>query len=88
MLYFLFALETYDHRKNTMQQTGTVIRFNKIKGYGFIQSEIDNQEIFVHFSEVQAAGYKELKVGQRISYTLKQGERGAFATHVQVTEAC
>lgn len=69
-----------------MQYNGTVIRFNKIKGYGFIKSETDNQEIFVHFSEVQAAGYKELQVGQRISYTLKQGEKGAFATHVQVTE--
>ena len=69
-----------------MQQQGTVIRFNKIKGYGFIQSEADNHEIFVHFSEVQAAGYKELKAGQRISYTLKQGEKGVFATHVQVTE--
>ncbi|MDX2346938.1 MAG: cold shock domain-containing protein [Legionella sp.] len=67
-----------------MQHTGTVIRFNKIKGYGFIKAETDNQEIFVHFSEVQAAGYKELKAGQHISYTLKQGEKGAFATHVQV----
>jgi cold shock protein len=69
-----------------MQHKGTVIRFNKIKGYGFIKPETDDQEIFVHFSEVQAAGYKELAVGQRITYTLKQGEKGAFATDVQVTE--
>jgi|TARA_R110002126_G_scaffold273866_1_gene418727 CspA family cold shock protein len=67
-----------------MQHKGTVIRFNKIKGYGFIKSETDSQEIFVHFSEVQASGYKELKVGQHISYTLKQGEKGVFATDVQV----
>ncbi|MBI2785249.1 MAG: cold shock domain-containing protein [Legionella longbeachae] len=69
-----------------MNQTGTVKRFNKIKGYGFLSADADNHEIFVHFSEVQAAGYKELKVGDRISYTLNQGERGAFATQVQVID--
>ncbi len=53
-------------------QTGTVKRFNKIKGYGFITPDSSEDEVFVHFSEVQAAGYKELKEGQRISYTLMQ----------------
>jgi cold shock protein len=63
---------------------GTVNRFNKIKGYGFITPEEGETEVFVHFSEIQMAGYKELKEGQRISYELAQGERGAFATQVQV----
>ena len=65
--------------------TGTVKRFNKIKGYGFITPD-DNadSEVFVHFSQVQIAGYKELKEGQRISYELEKGERGAFATKVVV----
>jgi CspA family cold shock protein len=65
-------------------QTGTVIRFNKIKGYGFISSDSDAKEIFVHFSDVQSEGYKELKEGQRVHYILKQGERGDFATQVSV----
>ncbi len=65
-------------------QTGTVKRFNKIKGYGFIAPDASESEVFVHFSEVQAAGYKELKEGQRISYILEQGERGEFATEVNV----
>ena len=65
-------------------QTGTVIRFNKIKGYGFISGDSDNKEIFVHFSDVQTEGYKELKEGQRVNYILKQGERGDFATQVNV----
>jgi cold shock protein len=65
-------------------QTGTVKRFNKIKGYGFITPDNGGNEVFVHFSEVQTAGYKELKEGQRISYTLEKGERGEFATHVVV----
>ncbi|WP_409371297.1 cold-shock protein [Legionella quinlivanii] len=67
-----------------MTQTGTVQRFNKIKGYGFLISDKDKQEVFVHFSEVQSTGYKELAIGQRVSYTLNKGERGEFATQVQV----
>jgi len=65
--------------------TGTVNRFNKIKGYGFITPDNGQTEVFVHFSEVQTAGYKELKEGQRVSYTLNQGERGEFATQVNIT---
>lgn len=67
-------------------QKGSVIRFNKVKGYGFIKSDEDDNEVFVHFSEVQTEGYKELKIDQRISYVLKQGERGDFATQVQIIE--
>lgn len=65
-------------------QTGTVKRFNKIKGYGFIAPDNGGNEVFVHFSQVQIAGYKELKEGQRISYELENGERGEFATNVKV----
>lgn len=67
-----------------MNQTGIVQRFNKIKGYGFILSDNDSQEVFVHFSEVQETGYKELTIGQRVSYILKKGEKGNFATQVQI----
>lgn len=67
-------------------QIGTVKRFNKIKGYGFITPDVGEDEIFVHFSEVQSDGYKELKEGQRISYILAQGERGDFATQVKVID--
>jgi len=65
-------------------QTGTVIRFNKIKGYGFIAADTDDKEIFVHFSEVQSEGYKELKEGQRVSFLIKNGDRGEFATQVNI----
>lgn len=67
-------------------QTGTVKRFNKVKGYGFITPDSNKGEIFVHFSEVQSDGYKELKEGQRVSYTLAQGDRGEFATQVKVID--
>lgn len=67
-------------------QTGTVKRFNKIKGYGFITPDEGSGEVFVHFSEVQSEGYKELKEGQRIRYTLSHGERGDFATQVVIID--
>ena len=65
-------------------QTGTVKRFNKIKGYGFITADEGEAEVFVHFSEVEIAGYTELKEGQRISYVLADGERGPYATKVTI----
>ena len=66
------------------KQLGTVNRFNKIKGYGFITPDVGEAEIFVHFSEVTMAGYKELNENQRISYILMEGEKGLFATKVEI----
>jgi CspA family cold shock protein len=65
-------------------ETGTVKRFNKIKGYGFITPDSGEAEVFVHFSEVQMSGYKELLEGQKISYVLSKGDRGDFATQVKL----
>jgi CspA family cold shock protein len=65
-------------------QTGTVKRFNKIKGYGFITPDNGGNEVFVHFSQIQMETYKELKEGQRVSYELEQGERGEFAAKVVI----
>jgi CspA family cold shock protein len=65
-------------------QTGIVKRFNKIKGYGFITPDGNDAEIFVHFSEIQTPGYKELQTGQKISFTIANGERGEFAKEVCV----
>ncbi|MDP3561352.1 MAG: cold-shock protein [Legionellaceae bacterium] len=64
--------------------TGSVSRFNKIKGYGFITADNGDAEVFVHFSEVEMAGYKELQIGQRISYECKTGDRGLYATNVKI----
>lgn len=65
---------------------GTVKRFNKIKGYGFIAMDDSESEIFVHFSEVEMAGYKELKIGQRIRFTLAKSEKGDYATEVKIID--
>ena len=68
------------------KEFGTVNRFNKIKGYGFITPDTGESEVFVHYSEVVVAGYKELKINQRISYVLMEGEKGLFATNVELVD--
>jgi len=70
-----------------MRHSGTVKRFNAIKGYGFIAPDSSSEEIFVHFSAIQTEGYKVLKEGQRVSYVLAQGAKGDSATEVQIIEA-
>ena len=54
---------------------GTVKWFNATKGFGFIQPESGNKDVFVHITAVQAAGLKGLNDGQRVSYEV-QMERG------------
>jgi CspA family cold shock protein len=70
-----------------MTQTGKVIRFNRIKGYGFIAPDAQQAEVFVHFSQIQTTGYKELSEGQRVSFCLEEGDRGVFATQVNIIES-
>lgn len=85
-IFVAIRITFYFVPRNTVMQTGTVKRFNKIKGYGFITLDGSDKEVFVHFSEVEMAGYKELKVGQRISFTLEHGEKGEYATKVKIID--
>jgi CspA family cold shock protein len=73
-------------KRNSIMPTGTVNRFNKIKGYGFITPDEAGAEVFVHFSAIDMAGYKELIAGQRIRYAINDGEKGPFATNVFLLE--
>ncbi len=55
--------------------TGTVKWFNASKGYGFISQE-DGDDVFVHFSEIQAEGYKSLEEGQAVNFEVTTGTNG------------
>jgi CspA family cold shock protein len=55
--------------------TGTVKFFNTAKGYGFIQPESGDKDVFVHISAVQAAGMDTLREGQKVSFDVLT-ERG------------
>ena len=62
-------------------QQGTVKWFNAEKGYGFITVE-GGEDIFVHFSAIQTEGFKTLEEGQRVSFDITEGNRGAQAANV------
>ena len=55
---------------------GTVKWFNATKGYGFIESEEQASDVFVHITAVQAAGMTDLKEGQKVSFELETGRTG------------
>lgn len=61
--------------------TGTVKWFNAEKGYGFIEVE-DGKDVFVHFSAIQADGFKSLNEGERVQLDVTQGNRGPQAENV------
>ncbi|MCX7569946.1 cold shock domain-containing protein [Tumebacillus sp. DT12] len=60
---------------------GTVKWFNAEKGYGFIEREGGN-DVFVHFSAIQADGFKSLEEGQRVEFDIVDGARGPQAANV------
>ena len=63
--------------------TGKVKWFNAEKGFGFITSE-EGKDIFVHFSAIQADGYKSLEEGQTVDYDVTETDRGPQAQNVVV----
>ena len=60
---------------------GTVKWFNSQKGYGFIQDESGN-DLFVHYSDLDMAGFKSLDEGQLVEFDIKEGTKGPQAIHV------
>ncbi len=64
---------------------GTVKWFNADKGYGFITPE-SGEDVFVHFSAIQADGYRSLDEGQAVEFDITQGPKGAQAANVRLLE--
>ncbi|MGZ4675805.1 MAG: cold-shock protein [Acidimicrobiia bacterium] len=64
-------------------QQGTVKFFNAEKGFGFISRE-GADDVFVHFSAIQADGYKTLEDGQRVEFDVQPGRKGEEAQNVRV----
>ncbi len=64
---------------------GEVKWFSNERGYGFVtRDDIENEEYFVHFSSISMDGFKTLKAGQKVSFVLRQEEKGLQAKEVEL----
>ncbi len=65
----------------SVREQGTVKWFNASKGFGFIQRQ-SGEDVFVHFSAIQAEGYKSLNEGQAVEFEVTRGPKGLQAANV------
>jgi cold shock protein len=64
------------------RETGTVKWFNDAKGYGFISRD-SGDDVFVHFSAIEASGFRSLQENQRVEFSVEQGDKGPKAVEVR-----
>jgi cold shock protein len=63
--------------------TGTVKWFNAEKGFGFIAPSDGSGDVFAHYSEIAATGFRSLEENQSVSFDVTQGPKGPQATNIQ-----
>lgn len=63
--------------------TGSVKWFNEAKGFGFIEQE-SGPDVFAHFSAIAAEGFKTLMEGQKVEFTVTEGQKGPQAENITV----
>jgi CspA family cold shock protein len=63
--------------------TGKVKWFNDAKGFGFITPDDGGEDLFAHFSAIQASGFKSLKEGQKVSFEVTSGPKGKQAANIK-----
>jgi len=61
---------------------GTVKWFNESKGFGFIEQESGGPDVFAHFSAIASDGFKTLAEGQKVEFTVTQGQKGPQAENI------
>jgi CspA family cold shock protein len=62
---------------------GTVKWFNPEKGFGFITSE-EGTDVFAHFSQINVDGFKTLDEGQKVTFTVTDGQKGPQAENIEI----
>lgn len=69
--------------KMSEKETGIIKWFNEGKGYGFIQRDGGKGDVFVHYSAIIGQGFKTLREGERVEFTVEQGPKGPAAANVR-----
>jgi CspA family cold shock protein len=69
------------------RMTGTVRWFSRVKGYGFIQPDEGEKDVFVHYSGIVGEGYRNLNEGQRVEFSIEDSPKGPQAVQVKSLEA-
>jgi len=64
------------------RKTGTIKWFDEDKGYGFIEPDEGDEDVFVHFSELNQEGFKTVDEDDRVEFDVEQGPKGLKATNV------
>jgi len=62
--------------------TGVVKWFNADKGYGFITPDDGSADVFAHFSNIEAKGFRTLEEGDKVEFDITQGQKGLQAEHI------
>jgi CspA family cold shock protein len=62
---------------------GRVKWFNENKGYGFIEVDGQEKDVFIHHSAISMQGFRTLQEGQRVSFDIEQGKKGPSAVNVK-----
>lgn len=65
---------------------GTVVRFDRRRGYGFVSPEDGAEDVFVHQNNISMEGFRYLQVGEKVNYELEVGEKGMKAVSVALVE--
>ena len=65
---------------------GTVLWFDHRRGFGFLKRADGEPDVFVHYTGIDARGYRQLQPDQRVEFTVVLGDKGPMATNVRVVE--
>jgi len=69
--------------KENAMETGTVKWFNDAKGFGFITPDSGGDDLFAHFSAINADGFKSLQENQKVSFEVTTGPKGKQASNIK-----